>query len=65
MIDVWLLMLVVCQAVTEQFESAPMRKAHEQRQPHIGHRGFGMDKRLQTKRENDCRSPADALSANP
>src|ERR1051325_6954409 len=42
-----------------------MRGTYEQRQPHIGYRGLRMDERLQTKRENNCRTPADAFTANP
>src|ERR1700757_28612 len=58
-------MFTRCQAITEQFESTPMRGADKQRQPHIGYCGFRMDKRLQTKRENNRRTPTDAFLAKP
>src|SRR5215471_8742273 len=35
-----------------------MGGTHKQHQPHVGHCGFRMDKRLQAKREDDCRHPA-------
>src|ERR1700730_15221500 len=48
-----------------QLVSGPMRNRHEQYQPHICDCGFSVHKRLQRKRKNDCRPPANTIPIDP
>src|SRR5260370_39083826 len=57
-------MFGVCVAPVQQFISSPMRKGHEQHEPHVGDGGFRVNEGLERKREDNCSPPPELFSAD-